>query len=74
MKKLLDVLLKNIVLSYVGSVKFLTFSNNNFINKFIFNMKNGYEIFIIKILNTKKKKKKTKQNKFFLKDKSNIIF
>ena len=51
MKKLLDVLLKNIVLSYVGSVKFLTFSNNNFINKFIFNMKNGYEIFIIKILN-----------------------
>jgi hypothetical protein len=37
-------------------------------------MKNGYEIFIIKILNTKKKKKKTKQNKFFLKDKSNIIF
>jgi len=37
-------------------------------------MKNGYEIFIIKILNTKKKKKKTKQKKIFLKDKSNIIF
>jgi len=37
-------------------------------------MKNGYEIFIIKILNTKKKKKKKKQKKFFLKDKSNIIF
>ena len=65
MKKLLDVLLKNIVLSYVGSVKFLTFSNNNFINKFIFNMKNGYEIFIIKILNTKKKKRKKNKTNFF---------